>query len=196
VRLLYQAHKRVVVEDVKVTRVELALSALTQLFSTSIRIIMLRSVRIPLRKSAYNCARQALTHKRCVTTAHESVPKKEGDISSVFRSLSGGDEEALPQRFADVKRSLVHDKDALHASWVRLLRRLKDETEVVKAEGSACIPNIEFSDLDKPTPEFNKALRKRGVAIVRQVVPEKDAREFKNEIEKYVATNPSTKGKR
>ena len=27
----------------------------------------------------------------------------------------------LPQRFADVKRSLVRDKDALHASWNRLL---------------------------------------------------------------------------
>ena len=129
------------------------------------------------------------------TSTEDDIPKKEGDISSVFRSLSGGDEEALlPSRFVDVKRGFLKDRDVLQASWGRLLSRLKDETEAIKAKGSSVIPQIQFSDLDNPPADFTAALRKHGVAVVRQAVPEKEARAYKEEIEAYVAANPSTKG--
>lgn len=132
--------------------------------------------------------------QRAATT--EATPKDEGDISSVFRSLSGSDEsEKLPQRFADVKRGLVKDREALHASWDRLLRRLKQETEIVKSQGSSCIPQIHYAEIDRAPEEFHTALRKRGVAVIRQVVPEQEARAFKEETERYVAANPSTRGK-
>jgi uncharacterized protein YbaR (Trm112 family) len=131
--------------------------------------------------------------KRLVAT-REFVPKKDGDISSVFRSLSGGDEaETLPARFADVKQALVKDKSALQESWNQLLVRIRQETEYIKEQGSACLPEIEFADIKNPSKGFQDALRQRGVAIVRQVVPEKEAREFKEDVEKYIATNPSTK---
>lgn len=133
--------------------------------------------------------------QRWLATATENTPKKEGDISSVFRSLSGGDSaETLPQRFADVKHELIKDKYALQDSWNRLLVRLKDETEYIKSQGSKCVPVIDFADIKNPTKEFDTALRKRGVAVIRQVVPEKEAREYKEEVEKYIAANPNTKG--
>lgn len=131
---------------------------------------------------------------RLIST-QEHVPRKDGDISSVFRSLSGSDAtEQLPQRFADVKRKLVKDKDALHQSWNRLLIRLREETEEIRARGSTCLPEIDFSDIKNPSKEFQDTLRRRGVAIVRQVVPEKEAREYKEDLERYIASNPSTKG--
>ena len=134
-----------------------------------------------------------ITQYRTATT--QQTPKNEGDISSVFRSLSGSDEtEQLPQRFADVKRSLVRDRSALHSSWNRLLARLRDETQTVKFQGSSCIPEIDFADIKNAPAEFSNALRKRGVAVVRQVIPENEAREYKEETERYVAANPSTKG--
>jgi hypothetical protein len=132
--------------------------------------------------------------RRSVATL-EAASRKEGDISSVFRSLSGGEEEPLPSRFADVKRSLLSDKAALSESWSRLLKRLKEETEVIKAQGPAAIPSIDFADIDNPSEEFNEALRKRGVAVVRQVIPKHEARAYKSEIEDYIAANPSTKGR-
>ncbi|EEY19425.1 conserved hypothetical protein [Verticillium alfalfae VaMs.102] len=122
--------------------------------------------------------------------------RKEGDISSVFRSLSGADDEALPTRFADVKRALLSrspSRNALHASWNRLLERLRVETEEIKANRNTIVPEIPFSDLANPSPSFNEAFRKRGVAVVRQVVPEDEARSYKTEVQKYIAANPSTK---
>ncbi|KAI9150758.1 DUF1479-domain-containing [Paramyrothecium foliicola] len=133
-----------------------------------------------------------LTQVRYAGT-EEIASRKEGDISSFFRSLSGDDDASLPPRFADVKRSLIKDKNALHASWGRLLKQLRHETEVIKARGSTVIPEINFQDIDNPSAEFSESLRRRGVAVVRQVVPEKEARAFKDEVEAYIAANPSTK---
>lgn len=154
---------------------------------------MLCAARSSLARAGPARLRLSPCQRRFVAT-QESESRKEGDISSVFRSLSGGEDEALPQRFADVKRGLAQDKGALHASWNRLLKRLEHETGVIKAKGSAGIPEIDFADLDKPPAAFNEALRKTGVAVVRQVIPEKEARAFKDDIEAYIAANPSTKG--
>lgn len=155
---------------------------------------MLRTTAASVTKA--RCARFAApSFQRRTAATQQNVAKEEGDISSVFRSLSGGDEdEKLPQRFADVKRGLVRDRSALHSSWNRLLARLRDETAAIKAQGSNCIPQINYSEIEKSPKEFSDALRKRGVAVIRQVIPEKEAREFKDETERYVAANPSTKG--
>ncbi|KAF4125033.1 DUF1479 domain protein [Geosmithia morbida] len=138
----------------------------------------------------------AIRCRRTLATAaqeHRSA-KAEGDISSVFRSLSGSDvDEKLPQRFADVKSAIRTDRATLQESWNRLLNRLKDETRAIKDEGSSCIPQIDFADIDNAPAEFDETFRKRGVAVVRQVVPEKEARGFKEEVERYVAANPSTR---
>lgn len=56
------------------------------------------------------------------------------------------------------------------------------------------MPEIHFSDIDNPSAGFSDAIRKRGVAVVRQVIPEQEARSYKEEIEAYIAANSSTKG--
>lgn len=154
---------------------------------------MIQTVNAPL-ASTRCILRHVPGCQRRLASTQGNVSRKEGDISSVFRSLSGGGDEALPQRYVDVKRTLARDKPALHASWNRLLTRLREETEFVKAMGSASVPEIQFSDLDKPSAEFSQALRKRGVAVVRQVIPEREARAYKDEAEAYIAANPATKG--
>ncbi|RXG50558.1 hypothetical protein VDGE_07476 [Verticillium dahliae] len=136
------------------------------------------------------------SQRRFVGAEATASARKEGDISSVFRSLSGADDEVLPTRFADVKRALLRrspSREVLHASWNRLLERLRAETEEIKANRNTIVPEIPFSDLANPSSSFNEAFRKRGVAVVRQVVPEDEARSYKTEVEKYIAANPSTK---
>ncbi|KAK1993516.1 DUF1479-domain-containing protein [Colletotrichum falcatum] len=122
------------------------------------------------------------------------APKKEGDISSVFVSLSGAERAPLPQRFRALKQELVAGReDAVTQSWARLLRALREENEVVRATGPAVIPSVEFRDLDGGVAGLRDEIQKRGALVIRGVVNEVEARAYKEEIEAYVRRNPSTK---
>lgn len=122
-------------------------------------------------------------------------PKKEGDISSVFVSLSGADRPPLPDRFRQIKNSLIAGReDKVIASWNRLLEELRKENETIAAQGSAVIPTVEFDNLESELGRLKPEIQKRGAAVIRGVVPEAEARAYKSEIEEYVKKNPSTKG--
>ncbi|MCJ1404806.1 hypothetical protein MMC11_008032 [Xylographa trunciseda] len=127
-------------------------------------------------------------------TTRTKAPKKEGDISSVFVSLSGAAPAQLPDRFANIKRQLISGhEDAVRASWQRLLARLVVENAEIAQQGPAVVPQIDFSNLDNPSPDFLREVKKRGVAVVKGVVPESEARDYKTEVDEYIKTNPETK---
>jgi effector-binding domain-containing protein len=86
------------------------------------------------------------------------------------------------------------NEGAVAASWKRLLEQLAVENETVKQRGPDIIPQIQFKDLQNPSQEFIADIKKRGVAVIRGVVPENEARGYKNEVEEYVKLNPWTKG--
>lgn len=134
---------------------------------------------------------------RSLATAAKSVsrPKKEGDISSVFVSLSGGQAPQLSQRFADLKNHLIRgDESKLSASWQRLLSQLVTQNEQVRTAGPAIVPSIHYDELAQSPTKFAKQVKDRGVAVIRGVVPEDEARSYKSEVEEYVRQNPWTKG--
>ncbi|EYE93391.1 DUF1479 domain-containing protein [Aspergillus ruber CBS 135680] len=120
--------------------------------------------------------------------------RKEGDISSVFVSLSGKEKSALPERFADQKKRLIAGReDQIQKSWDRLLRKLKDEVNLIEQRGSDIVPSIDIKDIHSAPKAFQDELRKRGVAVIRGVIPEHEARCYKDEIEQYAKANPETK---
>ncbi|KAI0869104.1 DUF1479 domain protein [Hypoxylon argillaceum] len=124
----------------------------------------------------------------------QSQVKREGNISDSFVSLSGGQRPPLPESFLDLKRSLIAGhEDKVIASWQRLLAQLKHENRILSKEGSKVIPTLEFANLDGDLSRLRSEIKKRGVAVVRGVIPEKEARTYKSEIEEYVRQNPSTK---
>ncbi|KAJ5924298.1 hypothetical protein N7466_008485 [Penicillium verhagenii] len=140
------------------------------------------------------CKRTLPTGSSCLSTNTQTA-RKEGDISSVFVSLSGDGKAApLDERFADQKKKLIAGRgDQLKRSWDRLLCKLRDEVEIIEQRGSDIIPSIDFKDIHAAPRSFHDELRKRGVAIIRGVVPEDEARGFKEEIEAYARANPGTK---
>jgi len=135
---------------------------------------------------------------RAVNMAAMAAPqaaKREGDISDSFASLSGKAAVPLPSRFRDLKLSLSASREeALTASWNRLLRVLRTENPVVARAGPAIIPQLRFSHLDADLASKRDEIRRRGAAVVRGVIPEGEARGYKDEIEAYVAQNPHTRG--
>lgn len=127
-----------------------------------------------------------------------TAAKPTGDISSVFPSLSGTPSAPLPLRFADLKARLIHGhEDGVRESWVRLLSELRQETEKIRAIGSGVVPEISFAHIDDVEKRtiFEDELHKRGVAIIRGVVAQEEALEWKEMIKSYVRNNPSTKGR-
>ena len=139
------------------------------------------------------------TLRRATTISKSEHPSKPaGDISSVFPSLSGAVSAPLPPRFADLKRRLIHGrKDQLRDSWQRLLAHLREETEVIKALGSGVVPELDFVDLDhvEKRTTFRNELHNRGVAVIRGVVAEQEALDWKELVNRYIQNNPATKGK-
>ncbi|RYP28798.1 hypothetical protein DL767_007057 [Monosporascus sp. MG133] len=121
--------------------------------------------------------------------------KREGDISDSFISLSGTERLPLPSRFLDLKKALTagHEHRVVD-SWKRLLDTLQAENQTIARDGPMIIPNIDFHELDRDLAKLGTEIKKRGVAVVRNVVPEKEARAYKDEIDEYVRQNPSTRG--
>jgi hypothetical protein len=133
---------------------------------------------------------------RTAATAEAMAPaqKKEGDISDAFASLSGMKFEPLEPRFADVKSKLISgNEEAVQSSWNRLLTSLREEIPIIKQQGSNVIPEIDFKDIDDPSPEFQSEHKIRGVAVIRNVLPREEALQLKEGIREYIKANPHTK---
>lgn len=127
--------------------------------------------------------------------ATQTQSKREGNIADSFVSLSGDARPPLPQRFLDLKKTLIHGhEDRVISSWKRLLAELKRENEIIAREGPQIIPSLDFQNLDADLTKLRDELKKRGVAVIRGVLPEDEARSFKGDIEEYVRQNPHTKG--
>jgi hypothetical protein len=120
--------------------------------------------------------------------------KREGDISDAFASLSGMQFQKLDPRFASLKQNLVAgNEEALQASWTRLLASLREEIPLIREQKSKVIPEIDFSNIDSASPEFRAEHKKRGVAVIRNVIPEQEVLDLKRELREYIAKNPHTK---
>ncbi|KAF2839246.1 DUF1479-domain-containing protein [Patellaria atrata CBS 101060] len=120
--------------------------------------------------------------------------KRAGDISDAFVSLSGQDFKPLEPRYADIKAELIRGREKeVEASFHRLLNDLKKEIPLIAREGSKIIPEIQLEDVDNASDHFRSELKKRGVAVVRGVVPEKEALQLKEELKEYIRNNPQTK---
>ncbi|KIW27071.1 uncharacterized protein PV07_06849 [Cladophialophora immunda] len=126
--------------------------------------------------------------------AASTLTKEAGDISSVFPSLSGKKPDPLPPRFSALKKTLIRgNEDAITASWQRLLKSLEREIAEIRSEGIDVIPSIEFRDVVAGTVPQSKldAIRHRGTAVIRNVLPREQALDFKQQAKEYIAANRS-----
>ncbi|KAI1804720.1 DUF1479-domain-containing protein [Daldinia bambusicola] len=103
----------------------------------------------------------------------------------------------LPERFAKIKRKLIAGNEkAVADSFYRLLSRLRKEAERIETARSDIIPSIDYLDIHDPAKVaiFRDALKERGVAIIRRVVPSNVAVAWKEETQEYLRHNPPIKG--
>ncbi|KAL7799219.1 hypothetical protein V8C37DRAFT_367027 [Trichoderma ceciliae] len=134
---------------------------------------------------------------RCLATmnALKSAPKRQGDISDSFISLSGTEQAPLPDRFRQLKLELVRGQEKeIVAGWKKLLRTLRKENDIIAQKGTGVIPQVAFADLENGLDDrIKQEIKKRGVVVVHGVIPESEARGYKAHVEEYVQKNPHTR---
>lgn len=108
----------------------------------------------------------------------------------------------LPARFSLIKRKIIAGREEkITQSWRRLLIQLESEVDEIASTGSDIIPSIEFSEIHKNdsnpsgrnsarVEEFAGQLRKRGLAVIRGVVPHKTAKTWSEETDSYLSDHP------
>lgn len=67
---------------------------------------------------------------------------------------------------------------------------MREEVQAIGELSSNVILSIDFKDIKKAPKSFQQELRKRGVTVVRGVVPEVEARSWIDTIEEFVRANP------
>lgn len=151
---------------------------------------MLRPALGRFRRSAARLGRAAST----VAGTSRSA-KREGDISDAFVSLSRARWAPLPDRFRQLKCELAAGCEGdIADGWARLLRQLGEENDVIARLGSAVVPQMAYVGLDAGLGRLRAEIRKRGAVVVRGVIPEAEARAYKDEVEDYVSRNSHTRG--
>ncbi|KAG8862904.1 hypothetical protein FRB96_000322 [Tulasnella sp. 330] len=161
-------------------------------------------------RATASCPRQTMS--RSATTENFGTPssppksppirkaKKEGDISSVFTSLSGAAHVELPPRFAELKRTIVgSSEDAqlrLRQSFADLLEAIKIGVAEIRSKGDGIIPEISFAELagGRVSDAWKAEVKRRGTIVVRDVVNDEEALGWKEDIKAYVKSNPQVKG--
>ena len=125
----------------------------------------------------------------------KSSSKPEGDISSVFASLSGDDmNKPLEPRFAHLKQQIIQGhEERVKDSWYRLLDTLEREISIIRSTREKIIPRVKFDDISNLSADIYEEIRTRGVMVVRNVLPATYAIQLKNDIQKYIKQNPHTK---
>lgn len=77
-----------------------------------------------------------ISRRLATTVSQKRMPKEEGSISSIFTTLSPGEESiALPDRFTELKRDIF--KDELVESWRQVLSELEGTVSEIKEKGNS-----------------------------------------------------------
>ncbi|KAN0092612.1 Protein of unknown function (DUF1479) domain containing protein [Tylopilus felleus] len=102
------------------------------------------------------------------------------------------DSHEWPSRFVDLKRKIVSTTtpERLTAAWNDILAELATRTAEIARAGPDFVPQVNFADLDKLTPEEVNIIRRKGSVVIRGVVDTKTASGWKTELDKFVEANP------
>ncbi|ODN76798.1 hypothetical protein L202_05400 [Cryptococcus amylolentus CBS 6039] len=162
------------------------------------------SIKACLRQQAGRAQRATFFRSVQTQVAPSAIERKhrkereEGDISSVFSSLSGEKERTLPPRFAELKRSIIGDEanqQRLVASWGRLTQHLAKVAHEIESGQQDCIPETTYDEfINHRTPGLEQRIKTCGSVIIRDVVDEQTALNWLADLKSYIDLNPSVKG--
>jgi len=102
---------------------------------------------------------------------------------------------SLPQATLDInlKRSIASSYPDFEArattAWHEIIKELDKLAEVIKEEGENYIPQISFDSLACLSQDEIAIIKRRGTVLIRDVVDDAQALEWKDELKKFVKVN-------
>ncbi|KAF8150934.1 hypothetical protein B0H34DRAFT_730672 [Crassisporium funariophilum] len=100
---------------------------------------------------------------------------------------------SLPPRFIDVKAAIAASYPDFEArvtqAWAEILQEMVKVTDVIKAEGVDYIPQVSFSSLQTLSKEEIDKIKRRGSVVIRDVVDDAQAVQWKEELKVFVKVN-------
>ncbi|ODQ67309.1 DUF1479-domain-containing protein [Nadsonia fulvescens var. elongata DSM 6958] len=135
-------------------------------------------------------------------TEYSSPANQKKDISAVFPSLNSVSYQDLPKRFIELQREILADgkEELIKSSWESLLPLLKQDVARIKILQSDSIPTFDWTKDMLVDPESGARtlpreladqVRKSGSAVIKNVIPLDQARQWKFDAEDYIKKNPS-----
>jgi len=99
--------------------------------------------------------------------------------------------DSLPEKYLDLKKEIAKglDPDVLRKSWGEVLEALEKMTSESAKSGPDVIPQVDFSQLQDLPDDQKELIKRRGALVIRNVVPEAEALEWKEWLKEYVKTN-------
>lgn len=107
--------------------------------------------------------------------------------------------EALPPRFLDLKKEIASSypdfAERATKTWTGILEQLRKVNVDIAKAGSDYIPQVNFADLNKLTEQDIEKIKRRGSVVIRDVVDDAQAIQWRKSLEEFVKANPDVEGK-
>ncbi|KAG6904910.1 hypothetical protein DXG01_006269 [Tephrocybe rancida] len=106
--------------------------------------------------------------------------------------------DSLPPRFADLKREIAASfpnfQENATKAWGEIIAQLKVVNAEIAEAGPEYIPQIKFDDLKRLTAEEIAKVKRRGSVVIRDVVSDAEALQWKEQLREFAKANPDAIG--
>ncbi|XP_006459018.1 hypothetical protein AGABI2DRAFT_217897 [Agaricus bisporus var. bisporus H97] len=103
-----------------------------------------------------------------------------------------------PPRFTELKRQIASGypdfENRITRAWKEVVEELVRFSGKIEGGGSDCIPQVKFEDLDKLSEEDLDGIRMCGCVVIRDVVEDDKAVEWRESLREFVKVNQDVEG--
>ena len=101
----------------------------------------------------------------------------------------------FPERFVALKKEIIPaPSQELLTAWNDILAQLAVATKAINAAGPDGIPQIDFEDIGSLSAEQVAEIKRKGTVVIRNVVEDELALEWKRMLREYIEANPQVEG--
>ncbi|KAF9532701.1 DUF1479-domain-containing protein [Crepidotus variabilis] len=104
----------------------------------------------------------------------------------------------LGPKFAELKATIASSYPNFEANvtnaWAEILAESDKTTKTIKEQGTEYVPQVSFTDLPNLSEDEIEKIRRRGTVVIKDVVDDKQAAAWKDELKQFIQTNPSVQG--